>query len=130
MSSPSQFYVDVHTVHDPGGAIRAQLAPSPNGSPPSSMAALGDSLTVGWNACGAFGVCPAGSWSTGTTLNSHYERILAVNPAINGHAFNDAVPGAPMSSLQGQANTAVSQGAQYVTMLMGANDICQSSEAS
>ena len=96
---------------------------------PDSMAALGDSLTAGWNVCGAFTTCPAGSWSTGTTVNSQYERILAINPAMSGHAFNYAVPGTPMSGLAGQVNSAVGKHVQYVTILMGANDVCTATEA-
>ncbi len=34
-----------------------------------------------------------------------------------------------MAELDGQAATTVSQGAEYVTILMGANDACASSEA-
>ena len=130
VSNPSHYSVDVHTAQNPGGAIRGQLAGASSTPPPSSMAALGDSLTAGWDVCGAVMVCPAGSWATGTTLASHYERILAVNPAISGHALNLGVPGAPMSTLSGQASAAVAQGVQYVTILMGGNDVCQSSEAS
>jgi lysophospholipase L1-like esterase len=55
---------------------------------------------------------------------------LAINPSINGNAFNDAVSGAVMSGLNGQASNAVTQGAQYITILMGANDACKSNEAS
>jgi lysophospholipase L1-like esterase len=52
-----------------------------------------------------------------------------VNPAISGNAFNDAVSGAKMSDLNGQAQTAVTQGAALVIILMGGNDVCTSSEA-
>jgi lysophospholipase L1-like esterase len=44
-------------------------------------------------------------------------------------AFNDAVSGARMSDAPGQAGRAVSQDARYVTILMGANDLCTSSTA-
>jgi lysophospholipase L1-like esterase len=99
------------------------------GPPPSSMASLGDSITRGFNACGFYVDCPSRSWSTGGSIESHYVKIRAVNPAINGHAFNDARSGAQMDDMPGQAQTAVSQGVQYVTMLIGANDACASSEA-
>ena len=95
------------------------------------MASLGDSITRGFNACGWFVDCPSRSFSTGTTssVNSHYLRILGVNPAISGHNNNDARSGAKAADMAGQARTAVSQGVQYVTMLIGANDACTSSES-
>ncbi|GIG59442.1 lipoprotein [Longispora fulva] len=106
----------------------AVAAPPP---PPGSMASLGDSITRGFNACGWYSDCTDKSWSTGAdaTVNSHYLRIKAVNPAITGKNYNDAVSGAASADLPGQAATAVSQGAGYVTILMGANDACASSEA-
>jgi lysophospholipase L1-like esterase len=99
---------------------------------PSSMTALGDSITRGFNACGWFVDCTARSWSAGdyASVNSHYLRIQAKNAAITGFNYNDAKTGAKMIDLNGQATTAVSRGVQYVTILMGANDACTSDEAS
>jgi len=97
---------------------------------PGSMAALGDSITRGFDTCSfPYVDCPANSWSTGTNaaVQSQYLRILAQNPSISGHAYNDAKTGATMSDLAGQAATAVSQHVDYVTILMGANDVCTSS---
>jgi len=101
------------------------------GPPPSSMASLGDSITRGFDACGFYLDCTNESWSTGAdpAINSHYRRILTVNPAISGHNNNDAMTGARAADLLGQAQTAVAQGVQYVTVLIGANDACTSSEA-
>jgi lysophospholipase L1-like esterase len=98
---------------------------------PGSMSSLGDSITRGFNACGWFVDCTARSWSTGdyASVNSHYLRILSKNSAISGHNYNDAKTGAKMADLNGQAQTAVSRGVQYVTILMGANDACTSSES-
>ena len=99
---------------------------------PNSMAAAGDSITRAFDATSCpfpYTDCTAYSWSTGTnaSVNSQYLRILARNPKINGHAFNDAKTGAQMSALDGQLATAASQHVQYVTVLMGANDVCTSS---
>jgi lysophospholipase L1-like esterase len=99
---------------------------------PSSMASTGDSITRAFDSTssGCFlSDCPQYSWSTGynATVNSQYERILAANPAISGHDFNDAKTGAQMSALDGQLKSAASQGVQYATVLMGANDVCTSS---
>jgi lysophospholipase L1-like esterase len=99
---------------------------------PSSMASTGDSITRAFNTCTfPFTDCPRNSWSTGTstTVNSHYVRILSANPAISGRNYNDAVTGAEMSGLQTQVQHVVGQGVAYVTILMGANDACASSEA-
>lgn len=99
---------------------------------PSSMAGLGDSITRGFNACAYYLDCPERSWSTGVdaNVNSHYLRILAKNPAISGKGYNDARTGARMVDLDRQAQSAVAQGVAYVTILMGANDACTSTEAS
>jgi lysophospholipase L1-like esterase len=64
-----------------------------------------------------------------TVANSFYLRILAVNPGISGHEYNDAVSGSKMTNLASQVSSAVSQGVQYVTIAMGANDACTSSES-
>lgn len=99
--------------------------------PPNSMASLGDSITRGFNACGWYVDCTSRSFSTGdyASVNSHYRRILAVNPAISGKNYNDAKTGAKASDMAGQAQSAVGQGVQYVTLLIGANDACASSES-
>ena len=103
---------------------------------PNSIASTGDSITRAfdmsiWPWC-LLTDCPAYSWSTGTStsVNSHYRRILARKPAISGHAYNDAKTGANMSGLDGQLLTAAGQNVQYVTVLMGANDLCTSTIAS
>jgi lysophospholipase L1-like esterase len=92
------------------------------------MAALGDSLTSAFGSCLALASCPRNSWSTGdgVTVNSHYRRILAGNPAIKGNAHNYAVPGAVAADLGAQANEAVAAKPAYVTVLIGANDACRS----
>src|SRR4029453_13050868 len=101
------------------------------GTLPDSVAGLGDSITRGFNACGFFLDCTSRSWSTGSYsyVNSHYRRILANNPAIYGHNHNDAADGARASDLARQAGTAVNQQVEYVTIEIGANDACRSSES-
>jgi lysophospholipase L1-like esterase len=98
---------------------------------PSSMAAIGDSITRAYDVCCYYGDHPGQSWSTGSTsydgIASHYERIRQLNSAIAGHGYNDAVTGAKMVQAPTQAAQAVGQGARYVTILLGANDLCTSS---
>ncbi len=103
------------------------------GSPPApnSIAAIGDSITRAADVCCWYGDHPANSWSTGGAswdgVASHYERIRALNPEIAGRNYNNAVSGARMKAGPAQAVKSVSQGAKYVTMLLGANDLCTSS---
>ncbi len=99
---------------------------------PGSMASTGDSITRAFNTSWfPFIDAPGNSWSTGasSTVNSHYSRILALNPAISGHNFNDAVSGAQMVNLAGQMQTVAGRNVGYVTVLMGGNDVCRDSEA-
>ncbi|HUS17514.1 MAG TPA: SGNH/GDSL hydrolase family protein [Chloroflexia bacterium] len=110
----------------------APLDPAITGYP-NSIASTGDSITRAYNT-GTIGFtdAPANSWATGTngSVNSQYSRILAANPAINGHVFNDAVTGAKMSGLAGQVANVNAQQVDYVTILLGANDACTADEAS
>jgi lysophospholipase L1-like esterase len=103
----------------------ATAAPPPL---PDSMAAIGDSITQAVDVCCFYGNWPGHSWATGNVpldgIASHYERIRARNPAIRGHRWNNAVSGARMADAPGQARRTVEQGAEYVTILMGANDLC------
>ena len=114
-----------------GGSTGTGGGPPPSPVPgyPSSMAALGDSITSGFGACFAPTECPRSAWSTGdgTQVLSHYRRILRANPAIKNHEHNLASAGATMGSLPGQAAAAVKQKPEYVTVLMGANDACTGS---
>jgi lysophospholipase L1-like esterase len=115
-----------------GSTASPVAAQSDPGPPPSSIASMGDSITRGFNACGFYLDCPSRSFSTGSNsgVDSHYLRIRAVNPAIGGNQVNAARSGARANAMPGQAATVVASGADYVTILIGANDACTSSEAS
>ena len=110
-------------------ALLAPTAPASAAPPPlpSSMAAVGDSITRAFDAtfwgC-LYSDCPANSWSTGTSSSvlSHYRQLVAKNSPISGHAANYARTGAKVDELAGQMVKAA--GAQYVTVLIGANDLC------
>ena len=104
--------------------------PAPSGSArgyPSSMAALGDSITAGFGSCFTLVACQRRSWSTGgdASVESHYRRIREDNPKVRGNAHNFSEPGAESADLAGQANQAVDAKVQYVTVLIGANDACE-----
>jgi len=95
---------------------------------PSSMAAAGDSITRGFNtAWFPFVDNPEGSWSTGSdaAIDSQYARLLLLEPAVAGENHNDARSGARMVDLAGQMRTSVQQGAEYITVLIGGNDLCR-----
>jgi lysophospholipase L1-like esterase len=98
---------------------------------PSSMAATGDSITRAFNTGFVpFTDAPWNSWSTGALRPwTHYRRILAANPQIFGRSYNNARSGARVADLERQAGVTVLQGVEYVTILIGANDACASSEA-
>ncbi|WP_067184780.1 SGNH/GDSL hydrolase family protein [Microtetraspora niveoalba] len=114
-------------------AAAALLPPGSAHAPtaPMVMAALGDSISSGFNACGWYVSCASRSWSTGDDagVNSHYLRLRALVPGIGGHNVNLAVPGSTSADLPGQARAAVEKGAGYVTVLIGAQDACVGSES-
>ena len=100
---------------------------------PLSVAAAGDSITRAYDAT-VFGCfladCPSYSWSTGTSssVSSHYSRIRAAQPGVAVTAANVARTGTRMADLDRQLKL-IGAGVQYVTVLMGANDVCTSSAA-
>jgi len=106
-------------------------APAASAAAPNSMASMGDSITRAFNSCGWYVDCTDRSWSTGgdTYVNSHYLRLRALNPNLSTR-YNDARSGAKVADMPGQAATVVSQRVEYVTIEIGANDACTSSESS
>ncbi len=95
---------------------------------PREMAALGDSITRAFAACGRGGDCPETSWATGSTehLGSHAQRLGLDDP---DSSHNLAVSGARVAGLASQVEAAVRVGPDYVTVLIGANDACAAEEA-
>ena len=88
-------------------------------APPSSIAALGDSITRAFNTGRIpFRDSPSYSWATGTQVSSPARRLRL------RLAYNDAKDGARMRDLPGQASRAAEQEADHVLILMGANDVC------
>ncbi|MEO3780033.1 GDSL-type esterase/lipase family protein [Micromonospora sp. B11E3] len=107
-------------------------SPRPSGRPPAPgspavMVALGDSISTGFGSCLMLTSCQRNSWSSGDGLrvDSHYRRLLDRDPRIRGKAYNHAAPGARAAALAGQAEAAVRDRADYVTVLIGANDVCR-----
>ncbi|MFJ5528785.1 SGNH/GDSL hydrolase family protein [Streptomyces sp. NPDC093261] len=110
----------------------AQAHPSPRPTPvwnrsPDSIAAVGDSITRGFDACTVLSDCPQVSWATGsdTTVDSLAVRLLGVTGAAE-RSWNYAVTGARMADLPAQIAQAVPQKPELVTVMVGANDACRS----
>jgi lysophospholipase L1-like esterase len=97
---------------------------------PVVMAALGDSISAGFNACGWYLTCASRSWSTGDheSVRSQYVRLRALDTAVTGNNVNLAVPGSTSADLAGQMARAIGRRADYVTVLIGAQDACVSEE--
>jgi lysophospholipase L1-like esterase len=95
---------------------------------PREMAALGDSITRAFAACGRGGDCAETSWATGSAehLDSHAQRLGLDHP---DRSHNLAVSGARVAGLASQVEAAVRVRADYVTVLIGANDACAADEA-
>jgi PKD repeat protein len=94
---------------------------------PDSMVAVGDSITQAASSAGSLGSdAPQNSWSTGTSasVNSHYLRLLALAAPISGRNYNRSVSGAKMAGLVTQMQGAATLQADYLTVLMGGNDLC------
>ncbi|QJS12169.1 SGNH/GDSL hydrolase family protein [Streptomyces argyrophyllae] len=95
---------------------------------PDSIAAVGDSITRGFDACTVLSDCPEVSWATGSdaTVDSLAVRLLGVTGAAE-RSWNYAVTGARMADLPGQMEQAVPRAPQLVTVMVGANDACRAS---
>ena len=97
---------------------------------PTSMASAGDSMTQAANVdpCCA-GDNPQYSWSTGTdaAVASHYRKLAALQPSITRQ--NVAVSGARIANLQSELGLIPSDPLGYLTILIGANDVCTPSLA-
>ena len=103
-------------------------ASSPAWQRPDSIAALGDSITKGFDACSLLADCPKVSWATGTDqqVDSMATRLLPHSTGAAPNRWNLAKTGATMADLPGQVQAAVGRHPAMVTVLMGANDACAS----
>ncbi|MGW7405614.1 SGNH/GDSL hydrolase family protein [Streptomyces sp. NPDC054833] len=106
-------------------ARATRAAPVWNRSP-SSIAAVGDSITRGFDACAVLSDCPEVSWATGTStqVDSLAVRLLGREKAAE-NSWNYAVTGARMADLPDQMAQAAARRPQLVTVMAGANDACR-----
>ena len=115
----------------PGGTKAQKVKPSPTptwDASPGSVAAVGDSITRGFDACSVLSDCPEVSWATGDSerVDSLAVRLLGRAKAAE-RSWNYAVTGARMADLSGQLTQAAAKKPQLVTVMVGANDACRSS---
>ncbi|WP_405524987.1 SGNH/GDSL hydrolase family protein [Streptomyces canus] len=116
-----------------GPTQKAKPSPKPTpawDSSPGSMAAVGDSITRGFDACGILKDCPDVSWATGgsTRVDSLAVRLLGRAKAAE-RSWNYAVSGARMADLSTQMAQAAARTPGLVTVMVGANDACRDSTA-
>ncbi len=112
-------------------ADRPKPAPTPTwDTSPRSIAAVGDSITRGFDACQVLSDCPESSWATGTdpSVNSLAVRLLGKEAAAT-RSWNFARTGARMNALPEQMEQAAQKSPDLVTVLMGANDACRGTAA-
>lgn len=113
-------------------ALALLVGPVPNAAAdaddPVTIAAIGDSITRATNAFGWYGDHPSLSWSTGFNpldgLDSHYERRIRDQAWPWPRELNVSESGATMADAPTQARRVVERGAEAVTFLLGANDLC------
>lgn len=107
------------------GERGAQAAPRWN-TAPASIAAVGDSITRGFDACSVLADCPEASWATGNdpAVRSLATRLLGVAEAP-ARSWNYAVTGSRMADLPGQLASAAAHKPDLVTVMVGSNDACR-----
>ncbi|GAA4160633.1 SGNH/GDSL hydrolase family protein [Gryllotalpicola daejeonensis] len=96
----------------------------------TTLGVLGDSISLGVNACAQPGECTAASWVMGSeasvdSLATRIAHATGRRPAI----ANGAVSGATIAALLQTAPAVVAAKPQLVTILIGANDACRPSVA-
>ncbi|MEN3583006.1 SGNH/GDSL hydrolase family protein [Streptomyces sp. ZYX-F-203] len=96
---------------------------------PDSLAAVGDSITRGFDACAVLADCPEVSWATGSRPEVDSLAVRLLGPDATRHSWNHAVSGARMADLAGQMERAAAHRPALVTVLMGANDACRDTVA-
>ncbi|MFJ7954970.1 SGNH/GDSL hydrolase family protein [Streptomyces sp. NPDC096319] len=118
------------TPGDPEAATSGRPA-TPRPAPlwdvsPTSVAAVGDSVTRAFDACSVLSDCPEVSWATGTdtAVNSLALRLLGPEK-VAARSWNLARTGARMAELPEQMAGAAAEKPELVTVMMGANDACR-----
>ncbi|MGW6733113.1 SGNH/GDSL hydrolase family protein [Streptomyces sp. NPDC055013] len=114
---------------EPSGSDAPSARPKPTPTwdrSPASIAAVGDSITTGFDACSVLSDCPEVSWATGSSprVDSLAVRLLGRAKAAE-RSWNYAVTGARMADVAGQMAQAVTRRPELVAVMAGANDACR-----
>ncbi|APU40157.1 SGNH/GDSL hydrolase family protein [Streptomyces sp. NPDC056254] len=112
------------------GERGAQSGPRWN-TAPTSVAAVGDSITRGFDACSVLADCPEVSWATGNdpAVRSLASRLLG-DAAVPERSWNHAVTGSRMADLPAQLAAAAAHKPDLVTVMVGSNDACRPTASS
>ncbi|MFJ3176136.1 SGNH/GDSL hydrolase family protein [Streptomyces roseus] len=115
---------------DTEGERGSQARPRWN-TAPASVAAVGDSITRGFDACSVLADCPEVSWATGNdpAVHSLAARLLG-EAQVPARSWNYAVTGARMADLPGQLASAAQHRPDLVTVMVGSNDACRPTASS
>ncbi|MER6776315.1 MULTISPECIES: SGNH/GDSL hydrolase family protein [unclassified Streptomyces] len=115
---------------DTEGERGAQAGPRWN-TAPASIAAVGDSITRGFDACSVLADCPEVSWATGNdpAVHSLAARLLG-EAQVPARSWNYAVTGSRMADLAGQLASAAEHRPDLVTVMVGSNDACRPTASS
>lgn len=118
---------------EPGpGSERTPKAAAPRwNTAPASVAAVGDSITRGFDACSVLADCPEVSWATGSdpAVQSLAARLLG-EAEVPARSWNYAVTGSRMADLPGQLAAAAEHKPGLVTVMVGSNDACRPTASS
>ncbi|MFD7028899.1 SGNH/GDSL hydrolase family protein [Streptomyces sp. NPDC059917] len=116
---------------DSAGGERGAQAPPRWNTAPASIAAVGDSITRGFDACSVLADCPEVSWATGNDPEVHSLATRLVGEALTPErSWNYAVTGARMADLGGQLTAAAAHRPDLVTVMVGSNDACRPTASS
>ncbi|MFG3000319.1 SGNH/GDSL hydrolase family protein [Streptomyces sp. NPDC048340] len=112
------------------GERGAQAGPRWN-TAPASIAAVGDSITRGFDACSVLADCPEVSWATGNDpeVRSLAARLLG-EAEVPARSWNLAATGSRMADLPGQLTAAAEHKPDLVTVMVGSNDACRPTASS
>ena len=91
----------------------------------ATLGILGDSVSLGVNACGSQGQCAAASWSGGSDpeVGSVAARLAAAS-GVEPKVVNAAKDGGGVQDALGLVDEVLAAQPQLVTVLLGGNDAC------
>ncbi|WP_369270788.1 SGNH/GDSL hydrolase family protein [Streptomyces sp. R11] len=114
---------------EPSGSHARSARPKPTPTwdkSPASIAAVGDSITTGFDACSVLSDCPEVSWATGSSPRVDSLAVRLLGKAKAGErSWNYAVTGARMADVPGQMAQAATRRPELVAVMAGANDACR-----